>query len=52
MLLRKRIIAIAAAGLVLGGWQLTTFIGMGFAAGALALYAGEAFGGRVPGARP
>ena len=43
--------ALAAASLVLGGWQLTTFIGMGFAASALALYAGEVFGGRKLGAR-
>jgi hypothetical protein len=36
--------ALAAASLVLGGWQLTSFLGMAFAAGALALYAGEIFG--------
>jgi predicted MFS family arabinose efflux permease len=33
--------ALAAASLVAGGWQLTSAIGMGFAACALLLYAGE-----------
>ena len=33
--------ALAAASLVAGGWELTSQIGMAFAAGALALYAGE-----------
>jgi predicted MFS family arabinose efflux permease len=33
--------ALAAASLVTGGWELTSQIGMAFAAGALALYAGE-----------
>jgi predicted MFS family arabinose efflux permease len=32
---------LAAASLVAGGWELTSQIGMAFAAGALALYAGE-----------
>jgi predicted MFS family arabinose efflux permease len=40
--------ALAAASLVLSGWHLTTLIGMGFAAGALALYAAEIFGKRAP----
>src|SRR5262245_43223934 len=39
--------ALAAASLVLGGWHLTTFIGMGFAAGALTLYTAEVLGGHV-----
>jgi predicted MFS family arabinose efflux permease len=38
--------AFAAASLVQGGWELTTQIGMAFAAGALALYAGELFWSR------
>lgn len=38
--------ALAAASLVQGGWELTTQIGMAFAAGALALYAGELFWSR------
>jgi hypothetical protein len=33
--------ALAAASLVAGGWQLTTAIGMGFAAIALMLYGSE-----------
>ena len=33
--------ALAAASLVAGGWQLTSYIGLGFAAAALALYVGE-----------
>jgi predicted MFS family arabinose efflux permease len=33
--------ALAAASLVAGGWEQTSQIGMAFAAGALALYAGE-----------
>jgi predicted MFS family arabinose efflux permease len=44
--------ALAAASLVLGGWHLTTFIGMGFAAGALALYTAEVIGGHAPGRTP
>ncbi len=33
--------ALAAASLVAGGWQLTSYIGLGFAAAALTLYVGE-----------
>src|SRR5262245_8107650 len=39
--------ALAAASLVAGGWQLTSVIGMGFAAGALALYGSELFRSRA-----